>query len=169
MSIGFESFSDRMLRWMRKDTTREENLRAAEICHRLGLELYANVIFGMPFEDGCWSLADDLATIDAIRAIRPRYLSPSFFSPIPGSWLHRWVMERDLALADDGLHSGRRSPDEAKIRGVDYGAIESMLDRLRREREAIFAPPASLRSRLRGFLRRPLKRGAAVLRRTLPS
>ena len=169
MSIGFESFSDRMLRWMRKDTTRDENLRAAEICHRLGMDLFANVIFGMPFEDGRWSLDDDLATLDAVRTMRPRYLSPSFFSPIPGSWMHRWAVEQDLVLADAPQHSGRRNPDEAKIRGVDYGILENLLGELRRERDALFGGRPPLRTRLGGFLRRPLVKSVAVLRRALPS
>jgi len=168
MSIGFESFSDRMLRWMRKDTTSEENVRAAEICHRLGLEIYANVIFGMPYEDGRWSLADDLASFAAIRGMRPRYFSPSYFSPIPGSWLHQWAADQGVILGDDAMQNGRRSPDQAKIRGVDYAALDRLLDELRAEREAIFNPGRTLTSRLGGFLRHPFQKSASVLQRVLP-
>ena len=168
ISIGFESFSDRMLRWMRKETTSEENHRAAEICHDLGLTIFANVIFGMPYSDGTWYLEDDLASLEAIREIKPKHFSPSFFSPIPGSWFYDWTMENDLLEVSSPSKTGDRRPDEAKISGVDYSRLNDLLDAYRRETEPEPPPPRAIRERVRNFLAKPFSQKVAAVRRRLP-
>lgn len=129
VSIGFESFSDALLEWLGKGTTSELNFRAAEICRRLGLEIFANVILGVPRSDGIWRPADDIATVEAIERIRPRYVSPSFFTPVPGSALHGWwraTFPQAAAGAGDG---GRRNPVPGSIPGVDYAALAALTHR----------------------------------------
>jgi radical SAM superfamily enzyme YgiQ (UPF0313 family) len=164
LSIGFESFDDEMLRWMRKDTTVAENLEAAEICRRLGLDIYANVILGMPDSGGRWHLEHDRASLEAIRQIRPRYFSPSFFSPIPGSWFFEWALENDLLVGGDPRRAGSRNPAEAKIRGVDYERLGALLS----EHRAAFPDETigkkTLAERLRHFLDRPLLSKVRVIR-----
>ncbi|MBN1867384.1 B12-binding domain-containing radical SAM protein [Candidatus Sumerlaeota bacterium] len=160
VSIGFESFSDPLLEWMRKGTTREQNLRAAEICRDLGLDLFANAILGMPRGDGGWRIEDDLATLEAMREIEPKHFSPAFFSPIPGSWFYEWAMKNDW-MPDDVApqRAGQRTPSEAKIRGVDYERLRGLLDAYAHERRAASrAPRPSLGSKALGFLRSRLGR-----------
>jgi radical SAM superfamily enzyme YgiQ (UPF0313 family) len=151
VSVGFESFSDAMLDWMKKGTRREENFRAARICSDLGLDLFANVILGMPREDGLWREEDDLETMDAIREIRPKHFSPAFFSPIPGSWFYDWAVENNLILGDSLLRAGQRTPGEARVKGVDYERLRSLLDDYARERGRELAHDESAR---RSFKRR---------------
>ena len=151
ISIGFESFSDDILAWLGKGTTGEQNHRAAEICHRLGLEIFANVMLGVPRADGVWRLADDIATVEAIERIRPRYASPSFFTPVPGSALYEWWLATFPHAAAGAAGGGRRNPEPGSIPGVDYTALAALaqrclavaahplLDRLRHLRFA-FAP-----------------------------
>jgi len=167
ISIGFESFSDRMLQWMRKDTTREENLRAAQICHDLGLMIFANVIFGMPYSDGRWYLEDDLASLEAIREIGPKHFSPSFFSPIPGSWFYDWTVENDLLVVESPSRTGDRRPDDAKITGVDYSQLSDLLDAYRRETEPEPPPPKPFRERVHNFFVKPFPEKVAAIRRRL--
>jgi hypothetical protein len=167
MSIGFESFSDRMLRWMRKDTSYEVNMRAAEICHRNGLDIFANVIFGMPYEDGRWYLEDDVVSLQAIKQIRPRHFSPSYFSPIPGSWFHQWAVQEGLIINDAPQYSGRRNPSEAKLRGVDYDAIESLLAEYRSLHGPDSPPRKPLRLRLQQFMRQPFRTQVEIVRSKL--
>ena len=167
ISIGFEAFTDRMLTWMRKGTTRLENFEAARICHELGLDIFGNVIFGMPYQDGRWYLEDDLASIRAIEEIRPRYFSPSYFSPIPGSWLFDWAIEQDLLIVEEGVSTGRRNPDEAKIRGVDYPALGALLDSYRRRYEPAMEAKKPLHLRIHHFLKKPLPEKLSTLRTRL--
>jgi radical SAM superfamily enzyme YgiQ (UPF0313 family) len=168
ISIGFESFSDRMLQWMRKDTTRDENLRAAEICHDLGLTIFANVIFGTPYSDGRWYLEDDLASLEAIHEIRPKHFSPSFFSPIPGSWFYDWTVEKGLLVATSSSKTGDRRPNEAKIRGVDYARLSDLLDAYRQETTPDPPPPKPFRERVTSFLAKPFPEKFEAFRRRLP-
>ena len=164
LSIGFESFSDEMLQWMRKDTTVRENMESAEICRQLGIDIFANVILGMPGSDGRWHEDIDKASLEAIGQIRPRYFSPSFFSPIPGSWFFEWALEKDLLIVSDPQGAGSRTPAEAKIRGVDYGRLTALLN----EHRAAFPEPVPsrkpLRKRISHFLDRPLRDKVRVLR-----
>ena len=113
--IGFESGSQRILDLFEKGTTVEENLRAAEICRRHGVKVWANIMFGAPGE----TKAEAIETVRLVRTIAPEHFSPSFFTPTPGSGMFDVVEREDLAVVDD-FRSSCRSPDEAKIRGVDY-------------------------------------------------
>ncbi len=167
LSIGFESFNDQILRWMRKGTTRAQNLEAAEICRGLGIDLFANVILGMPFSDQKWHLEHDRESMAAIEQIRPRYFSPSFFSPIPGSWFFDWAVRHDLLIEDDASSTGSRRPEEAKIRGVDYRRLEKMLDRYRRNYEPHLLAKRPLRLKLRQFAEKPLAEKVAAIKRRI--
>ena len=113
--IGFESGSQRILDLFEKGTTVEQNLRAAEICRSYGVKVWANIMFGAPTE----TKAEALATVRMVWKIAPDHFSPSFFTPTPGSGMFDVVESQDLAVVDD-FRSSCRSPDEAKIRGVDY-------------------------------------------------
>ncbi|NLV74901.1 MAG: B12-binding domain-containing radical SAM protein [Chloroflexi bacterium] len=113
--IGFESGSDRVLRFIRKGTKRAQNLAAARICKKYGIAIWANYMLGLPTE----TKEEVLETISMLKEIDPDYYSPAFYTPHPGSDLYDYCMENDLSLITDH-DSFRRNPDEAKIKGVDY-------------------------------------------------
>ena len=113
--IGFESGSQRILDLFEKGTTVEQNLRAAELCRRHGVRVWANIIFGAPGE----TKAEALETVRMVRRIAPDHFSPSFFTPTPGSGMFDVVERHDLAVVDD-FRGACRTPNEAKIRGIDY-------------------------------------------------
>jgi len=113
--IGFESGSDRVLRFIRKGTKREQNLQAARICRRYGIAIWANYMLGLPTE----TKEEVLETISMLKEIDPDYYSPAFYTPHPGSDLYTYCIENDLSLIQDH-GSYRRDPDEAKIKGIDY-------------------------------------------------
>ena len=113
--IGFESGSDRVLRFIRKGTTRAQNIQAAQICRRYGIAVWANYMLGLPTE----TREEVLETISMLREIDPDYYSPAFYTPHPGSDLYDYCVEHDLSLIRNH-DSYRRNPDEPKIKGVDY-------------------------------------------------
>ncbi|MCB2189973.1 MAG: B12-binding domain-containing radical SAM protein [Deltaproteobacteria bacterium] len=127
ISIGFESFSDELLGWLGKGTTSAINRRAAAICQDLGLEVFANLILGIPREDGTWHREDDQISLQAIKEMAPNYFSHSFLSPIPGSWLYNWALEKELMLHQEHAQTGSRRPGRVLLRGVDYDELERML------------------------------------------
>jgi radical SAM superfamily enzyme YgiQ (UPF0313 family) len=54
--IGFESGSDRVLRFIRKGTKRSTNIEAARICRKYGIFIWANYMLGLPTETNDLSL-----------------------------------------------------------------------------------------------------------------
>lgn len=113
--IGFESGSDRVLKFIRKGTKRWHNLKAAEICKKYGISIWANYMLGLPTE----TKAEVLETVSMLKQIDPDYYSPAFYTPHPGSNLYTYCMDSNLSLIKSH-DSYRRNPDEAKIKGVDY-------------------------------------------------
>ena len=112
---GFESGSDRVLRFIRKGTNRAQNIAAGRICRKYGIAIWANYMLGLPTE----TKEEVLETISMLREIDPDYHSPAFYTPHPGSDLYDYCIENDLSLILDH-DSYRRNPDGAKIKGVDY-------------------------------------------------
>lgn len=115
--IGFESGSQRMLDFMKKDATVEQNFRAAEICRGLGIKIWANYMVGLPTE----TKEEMQATFDMIAKIKPEHPSGAFFTPIVGTELYDYCVEHDLLFSSDPSVLGSRNPSVPKIKGVDYG------------------------------------------------
>lgn len=126
--IGFESGSQRMLDFIKKGTTVEQNLRAAEICHKYDIKIFANYMFGLPTE----TKNDVEQTISMMEKIDPDYDSPSFFTPHPGSELFDYCRKHGLCLIRD--HEVDRSPKSPKIKGTDYKYLDSRLKDIKRKR-----------------------------------
>ncbi|MBF0247637.1 MAG: radical SAM protein [Alphaproteobacteria bacterium] len=122
LSIGFESGSDRVLKFLGKHTTREQNLTAAEICHRYGINIIANYMFGIPTEteEEAWQ------TVSMMQQIRPYVYLCSFFTPTPGTGLYTYC-ERKGLLIDRPWEEYSRYPDSEKIKGVDYELMKRAL------------------------------------------
>jgi radical SAM superfamily enzyme YgiQ (UPF0313 family) len=132
--IGFESGSQRILDLFEKGTTVEQNLRAAEICRRYGVKVWANIMFGAPTE----TKAEVLDTVRMVRRIAPDHFSASFFTPTPGSGMFDVVEAQGLAIVDD-FNASCRSPNEAKIRGVDYAWVSRAIDAARGGQDLLLA------------------------------
>ncbi|HOG47372.1 MAG TPA: radical SAM protein [Anaerolineae bacterium] len=117
--IGFESGSDRVLRFIRKGTKVWQNLRAAEICRKYGIAIWANYMLGLPTET-----EDEMrATIAMLKKMDPDYYSPAFYTPHPGSDLFAYCEEHGLSLITSH-DSYRRNPTEVKIKGHDAAFLQ---------------------------------------------
>src|SRR5208283_4447355 len=119
LMIGIESGSQKMLDFMDKGTTVEQNMKAIEICRKYNIKVYANIMFGLPTE----TKKDMDATVRFVRLMKPDYLSPSVFTPYPGSYLYDYCKERDLLLPVSDK-SYRRNPfSGAKLKGIKYWLV----------------------------------------------
>jgi hypothetical protein len=147
ISIGFESGSDRMLRVLNKECTAADNYFAIELVNRIGDEyarrgaeppkLWANVMLAIPGE----TREDAFDTMRMVRAMRYRQLSPSFYSPYPGSALgYQLIAEGASLLTRDTYH---RYPHDEKVRGIDYGFYRDLLDGRYDDEVARRPPPAA--------------------------
>jgi anaerobic magnesium-protoporphyrin IX monomethyl ester cyclase len=113
--VGFESGNDRILKFIRKGTTAEQNRQAAQICRKYGIAIWANYMLGLPTE----TKEEVMDTVRLMKDIDPDYYSPAFFTPHPGTDLYDYVVEHDLSRISD-YDSYRRNPTEPKIKGQDY-------------------------------------------------
>lgn len=121
--VGFESGSQRMLNFLRKGTTVDQNYKAAAILRRLGVRVWANYMFGIPTETS----VDVAETVKFIKAVKPYVASPAFYTPHPGSDLYEYCLKNDLSLIK--THEDfRRNPDSPKIKGIDYGPLRKALE-----------------------------------------
>ena len=122
MIIGFESGSDRVLKYLRKGCTVEKNLRAARICHELGIKIWANYMLGLPTE----TKEEVMETYTMLKEIKPYHCSPAFYTPHPGSDLYAIGQKMGIHLITSHK-SYRRSTYEPKIKGPDYGFLTDIL------------------------------------------
>ena len=120
--IGLESGSNRVLKFLRKGCTREQNLAAARICRQRGIKIWANYMLGLPTE----TKEELLETYSMLEEIRPYHCSPAFYTPHPGSDLFAWGQQRGIHLIKNhGAY--RRNSYEPKIAGPDYGFVTQIL------------------------------------------
>jgi len=126
--IGFESGNDRILKFLRKGTTVEMNYKAAAICKKYGIRIWANYMLGIPTE----TKKESMDTVRMIQRIKPYRPSPSFFSPHPGSDLYGYCVDNGLSLIKS--HKGyARNPNEAKIKGVDYVFLREAVEKSKKK------------------------------------
>ncbi len=117
--IGFESGNDRVLKFIRKGTTVEQNRQAARICRKYGIAIWANYMMGLPTE----TKEEVMDTVRLMKEIDPDYYSPAFFTPHPGTDLYDYAAEHNLSRITD-YDSYRRNPTEPKIKGQDYDFLK---------------------------------------------
>ncbi len=122
MIIGFESGSQRMLDFIGKGTRVEQNFESAEICHKLGIKIWANYMLGLPGE----TKEEQRMTLEMIKKIRPYHCSPAYYTPHPGSRLFDYCRENDLSLIKRP-EDYRRNAYEPKIKGIDYEYLKGIL------------------------------------------
>jgi radical SAM superfamily enzyme YgiQ (UPF0313 family) len=122
MFIGLESGNQRVLNFLRKGTKVEHNYKAAEICRKYGIGIWANYMMGIPTE----TKEEVMDTVNMIKTIRPDHYSPAFYTPHPGSDLYNYCEEHSLSLIKSH-DSFRRNATEAKIKGVDYDFVKKAL------------------------------------------
>ncbi len=127
--IGFESGNDRVLSFIRKGTTVEENLEAARICRKYDIRIWANYMLGLPTE----TREEVMDTVRLMKEIDPDYYSPAFFTPHPGTDLYDYVVQHDLSRITD-YDSYRRNPTEPKIKGQDYEFLKWAMAESQRRR-----------------------------------
>jgi anaerobic magnesium-protoporphyrin IX monomethyl ester cyclase len=127
--LGFESGSDRVLKFIRKGTTVAKNLEAARICRKHGIRIWANYMLGLPTE----TEEEIRETIAMLKEIDPDYYSPAYYTPYPGNDLYDYCIEHDLSLVKD--HDGySRNPTELKTKGHDPAFLRWALEESQRRR-----------------------------------
>ncbi|RJQ45363.1 MAG: radical SAM protein [Gaiellales bacterium] len=119
--MGWESGSQRILDFLQKGCSVEDNFRSAEICRRQGIMFGGSFMFGVPTE----TPTDIRASVELAQKARPYFTSVAFFTPLPGSYLYEYCEKNDLSLVKDPDDLLSFSPEKEKIKGVDYDSARA--------------------------------------------
>ena len=122
--IGFESGSQRLLDLIKKGTTVEENYKAAEICRKYGIKVFATYMFGLPTE----TKEESYATFKMIENINPEHKSPFIFTPIEGTTLYKYCDNADIILEEAKKRTIERTGlFNYSLKGINYEYIKQLL------------------------------------------
>ncbi len=126
LAIGFESGSQRLLNLIKKGTTVEENLKAARICRKHGIKIFAAFMLGLPTE----TPEESLMTEKMINEIDPEWPSGYWYTPIPGTRLYNYCKEQDLFLHNMEEETiERTSKFVPQIKNIDYNLLTNIMER----------------------------------------
>lgn len=90
--FGFESGSQRILDILSKGTTVEQNKKAIELCHEVGLLATGSFMIGNPTE----TVEDIKATQQFIKENKPDFAGICITTPFPGTKMWDWCKEHKL-------------------------------------------------------------------------
>ena len=122
VDIGFESFDQKVLDRMNKETTVEDNFRAAEVCNEAGLMMGLNVMWVNPYdtEESLWKIVDFMKkynTYEELRTIRP-------VTPYPGCPLYYDAIEMGLLKGPDDFFEKFKNSDLISVNFTDLPTEE---------------------------------------------
>lgn len=109
LNIGFESTSQKVLDFMNKNTTVEENEKAVEIANKVGINVGLNFIWGEPGDDDK-TLKESAEFIkkynsySQIRTVRP-------VTPYPGCDLYIYAIEKGLLKGPEDFFDRFKNSD----------------------------------------------------------
>jgi len=122
--VGLETGSQRLLDFIKKGTTVEQNKEAVRISRKYGIKTYATIMYGLPTE----TREDSLATCKMIEEANPEYTQVFWFLPIPGTEIYKYCVENDLIL--DGVSERtivRTATYIPNLKNIDYDYIWNSL------------------------------------------
>jgi len=97
VSIGFESGSDKVLSYLKKDTiTVKQNEKAAKLLKKYGIDVHGFIMIGSPFE----TKEDMMKTLKFIENNALDFISLSVTTPFPGTELWEYAKEKGLIKED---------------------------------------------------------------------
>lgn len=95
IKLGVESGSDRILKLMKKATTKEQIKKVVKLIKEVGIDITIYVLIGMPTE----TMDEMLETYYFIEELDPSYISLSVASPQYGSELFDIMQERGISFS----------------------------------------------------------------------
>ncbi len=121
--IGLESGSQRILDFLKKGTTVEQNLMASKICRKYKIKIFGTYMYGLPTE----TKEEALMTARMIDEIQPEHNSPFYFLPIPGTGIYKYCHDNNLILDDmEDRTIARTGMFQPTLKGVDYNFLNAL-------------------------------------------
>jgi len=127
--IGIESGSQRVLNFLKKGTTVEQNRQALEICRKYKIKAYTTFMLGLPTE----TKEEQLATINFINSVRPENPQLFYFLPIKGTEIYKFCEDNDLIMPEfkkDPFNIARSGNFKPKLKNIDYEYLDYLKGQL---------------------------------------
>lgn len=131
ISLGIESFDDRVLRGLNKGTTAKDNVKALEICEKVGLVTRLLMMIGTPFQTN----RTVKINIDYLLNVPFYIVCCTHFIPIPGSDCWYNPNKYEIEITDKNLDNynfyafdkdGRREFKEVfRLIGRDMNSVRA--------------------------------------------
>jgi radical SAM superfamily enzyme YgiQ (UPF0313 family) len=134
-SVGYESGSQRVLDYMKKDSTVEKNIEAARILDEYGINSFANLLWGVPTE----THEEAEETVKLAEIIKPGFLSGSVYCNYPGTQLDAECRELGH-LVPGSVYARSHLPWQVTIKGIDYPHVFDCLNRAGRHANYLRMP-----------------------------
>ena len=115
ISVGYESGSNRVLDYMKKDATVEEHAECGRILDEYGINSFGNFLWGVPTETN----EEAEQTVRLVEKIKPGFLSGSVYCNFPGTGQDREIRENGLLVPGE-VYERSHLPWQVRIKGVDY-------------------------------------------------
>ncbi len=171
VSFGFESGSDRKLKMMEKNTTRERNLHIGKVWKKTGKLVLANILVGIPGETEA-DLEQDLSFIEELE---PHLFYYNVMVPYPGTTYWDQLLDTNMIKDFDfARYEMNLNKQSGLIKGVDYDLVhrfEERFENLRRHLDrkrkvsSIIANPREVADQIS---RMPLRELVGQVKRLLP-
>ena len=124
MCIGFETGSQRVLDFIGKGVSLEQNFKSAELCRKYGIKVMGTFMLGLPTEtpDESWQ------TIKMIKKLNTEHNVLFYFTPIPSTGLYDYCIENDLIVRSeaDMFDISRLNAYNPRIKGIDYDYLDAI-------------------------------------------
>ncbi|MEA4957710.1 Anaerobic magnesium-protoporphyrin IX monomethyl ester cyclase [bioreactor metagenome] len=120
--VGFESGSDKILKYLKKGSSLDLNLKASDVLKSNGVNIIAFIMFGFPIE----TKEDIYSSLKFIKKINPRICEPSTYTPFPGTVLYEDFKNKNLLYS----LTSTVAPNAIKIKGVKYIYIHYIIFRI---------------------------------------
>ena len=130
LAIGFETGTQRMLDFIKKGVTLEQNIKAADICRKYGIKVFGTFMLGLPTE----TKEEARATIEMYKKIAPDHGMIFYFTPIPGTEIYSYCVDNDLIIEGDELNIERTNTYTRNIKGIDYEYLEGLKQELLKDK-----------------------------------
>ena len=123
-SVGYESGSQRVLDFMQKDSSVEENLEAGRILNEYGINSFGNFLWGCPTE----TREEAEETVRLVQQIKPGFLSGSVYCNYPGTQMDKWCRDNDYLIGGT-VYTRSHLPWQVTVKGIDYGHVNDCVRR----------------------------------------
>lgn len=144
IQFGFESGSQRVLDFIRKDTQIEQNIRAIQQCKKYKIFVDGSFMLGLPTEN----IADMKQTVSFIKKYKPDAVDVKSYKPFPSTELYYYCIEKKLIEQPKTLNDWVKFCDlksgEPNVSDIPTALLIKTVDELSKTSNKIYLKKAYL-------------------------